>query len=57
MVLKIASFATSLSYGGPGVPGTDDYKRRLLYNAIARAQHRCTVFVQTQDLLNTAPFA
>lgn len=38
----------------PALP--DDYKRRLLYNAITRAEHQCTVFVRAQDLLNAAPF-
>jgi hypothetical protein len=42
---------------GPGVPGSDDYKRRLLYNAISRAEHNCTVFVRTKFLLEQPPFA
>ncbi len=41
----------------PGVRGTAEYQRRLLYNAISRAEQQCTVFVRTQSLLNAAPFA
>ncbi len=41
----------------PGVPGSDDHKRRLLYNAISRAEQNCTVMVRTQQLLNAAPFS
>jgi superfamily I DNA/RNA helicase len=31
---------------GPGVPGSADHQRRLLYNAISRAEHSCTVMVR-----------
>jgi len=41
----------------PGVRGDDDQKRRLLYNAISRAQKSCTVFVRTEELLRAPPFA
>lgn len=41
----------------PGVPGSAEYQRRLLYNAITRAEERCTVFVRIQALLNAPPFA
>ena len=41
----------------PGVPGTPDYLRRLLYNAITRAEHQATVFVRTEALLHAPPFA
>jgi superfamily I DNA/RNA helicase len=40
----------------PGVPGTPDHQRRLLYNAITRAEYQCTVIVRTQALLNGPPF-
>lgn len=39
-----------------GVVGTAEHKRRLLYNAITRAEHQCSVFVRAQELLNAAPF-
>jgi hypothetical protein len=54
---KNRQFRNVVVLWGPGVVGSDDYKRRLLYNAITRAELRCTVFVQTQALLNAAPFA
>jgi hypothetical protein len=41
----------------PGVPGAEEQQRRLLYNAITRAQQSCTVFVRTQNLLDSPPFA
>lgn len=41
---------------GPGVPGDADHQRRLLYNAISRAEQSCTVIVRTQQLLQQAPF-
>ncbi|MFW6039366.1 MAG: ATP-binding domain-containing protein [bacterium] len=41
---------------GPGVPGTADHQRRLLYNAITRAEHSCTVMVRTQQQLQQPPF-
>ncbi len=40
----------------PGVPGNQDQQRRLLYNAITRAQKSCTVFVRTEALLKAPPF-
>lgn len=36
---------------GPGVPGSVDHQRRLLYNAISRAEHSCTVIVRTKHQL------
>lgn len=54
---KNRQFRNVVVLWGPGVIGSDDYKRRLLYNAITRAEQRCTVFVRTQGLLNAAPFA
>lgn len=42
---------------GPGVPGSVDHQRRLLYNAISRAEHNCTVIVRTRRQLQQAPFA
>jgi hypothetical protein len=39
------------------VPNGDDQRRRLLYNAITRARRSCTVLVQAQQLLDSAPFA
>jgi hypothetical protein len=41
----------------PGVPGSPDHKRRLLYNAVTRAEHQCHVFVRTQATLQSVPFA
>lgn len=41
---------------GPGIPGTADHQRRLLYNAVSRAEHNCTVMVRTQQLLQRPPF-
>jgi hypothetical protein len=41
----------------PGVQGSDDHQRRLLYNAITRAEHEATVFVRTEALLRSPPFA
>ena len=40
----------------PGVLGTPDHQRRLLYNAITRAEERCTVFVRTRATMNQPPF-
>jgi superfamily I DNA/RNA helicase len=39
------------------VGGDAEHKRRLLYNAITRARRWCTVILQSQELLKTAPFA
>lgn len=39
-----------------GVVGDADQQRRLLYNAITRARHRCLVLVQTKDSMDSAPF-
>jgi hypothetical protein len=41
---------------GPGAPGSADHQRRLLYNAISRAEHNCTVIVRTQRQLQQGPF-
>jgi hypothetical protein len=38
------------------VGGSDDQKRRLLYNAITRAKRRCLVLVQAKISLSLAPF-
>lgn len=38
------------------VVGSDDQKRRLLYNAVTRARRRCLVLVQAQAALGLAPF-
>jgi hypothetical protein len=40
----------------PGVPGSADYQRRLLYNAISRAEYSCTVMVRTRQQLQQLPF-
>jgi hypothetical protein len=37
--------------------GSAEHQRRLLYNAIIRAQSHCTVIVLGQDRLNAPPFA
>ena len=39
------------------VGGSDDQKRRLLYNAITRAKERCLVLVQAKSSLIQAPFS
>lgn len=39
------------------IGGSDDQKRRLLYNAVTRAKERCLVLVQAQACLRQAPFA
>ncbi|WP_250520794.1 MULTISPECIES: ATP-dependent helicase [unclassified Caballeronia] len=38
------------------VGGSDDQKRRLLYNAVTRARQRCLVLVQAKNSLQAAPF-
>jgi hypothetical protein len=38
------------------IPNDDEQKRRLLYNAITRAQRSCLVLVQAQELLDAPPF-
>lgn len=39
------------------VGGSDDQKRRLLYNAVTRAKARCLVLVQAKAHLSSPPFA
>lgn len=39
------------------IGGSDDQKRRLLYNAVTRAKERCLVLVQAKINLSQAPFA
>lgn len=39
------------------IGGSDDQKRRLLYNAVTRAKERCLVLVQAKGNLSQAPFA
>jgi superfamily I DNA/RNA helicase len=38
------------------VPNDDEQRRRLLYNAITRAQRSCLVLVQAQALADAPPF-
>ncbi|MDP6819364.1 MAG: ATP-binding domain-containing protein [Alphaproteobacteria bacterium] len=38
------------------IPNDDEQKRRLLYNAITRAQRSCLILVQAQELANAPPF-
>jgi DNA helicase IV len=38
------------------VGGDGETKRRLLYNAVTRAQAWCTVIVQSKKLLSAPPF-
>jgi hypothetical protein len=38
------------------VGGDDEHRRRLLYNAVTRAQRWCTIVLQGQEILNNAPF-
>jgi hypothetical protein len=42
---------------GPGVPGSAEHLRRLLYNAISRTEVNCTVMVRTRQQLQQSPFA
>ncbi|KJZ18977.1 ATP-binding domain-containing protein [Loktanella sp. S4079] len=37
--------------------GSDEHKRRLLYNAMTRAKNHCTIIVLGNGRLNLAPFA
>jgi hypothetical protein len=37
--------------------GSDEHKRRLLYNAMTRAKSYCTIIVLGQGRLNSSPFA
>lgn len=39
------------------IGGSDDQKRRLLYNAVTRAKERCLILVQAKANLSQAPFA
>lgn len=39
------------------VGGSDDQKRRLLYNAVTRAKERCVVLVQASAHMSRPPFA
>lgn len=39
------------------VGGSDDQKRRLLYNAVTRAKERCLVLVQAKAMLSKPPFS
>jgi hypothetical protein len=39
------------------ITGSDDQKRRLLYNAVTRARERCLVLVQAKASLGKAPYA
>jgi hypothetical protein len=54
---KNRQFKNVILLWGPGVRGSPEYQRRLLYNAISRAEEQCTVFVRTRALLNAPPFA
>lgn len=54
---KNRQFRNVIVLWGPGVRGSDDLQRRLLYNAISRAEYQCSVFVRTQATLNAPPFA
>ena len=36
--------------------GSDDQKRRLLYNAVTRAKQRCLILVQAKTSLQESPF-
>jgi superfamily I DNA/RNA helicase len=39
------------------ITGSDDQKRRLLYNAITRAKSRCLILVQAKSNMTSAPFS
>ena len=53
---KNRQFRNIIVLWSPGIPGDDNYKRRLLYNAITRAEHQCTIFVRTRATLAASPF-
>lgn len=53
---KNRQFENVVVLWGPGVPGSDEYQRRLIYNAITRAQRQCSVFVRTKPQLAAPPF-
>jgi hypothetical protein len=38
------------------IGGDAEHKRRLLYNALTRAERWCTIVAQNADLLQAAPF-
>lgn len=40
----------------PGVPGSDEWKARLLYNGITRSARSCHVFVRSRQSCNRPPF-
>jgi superfamily I DNA/RNA helicase len=54
---KNRQFRNVVVLWGPGVPPDHAYQRRLLYNAITRAEQTCAVFVRTQQTLHAPPFA
>jgi hypothetical protein len=39
------------------IGGDAEHRRRLLYNAVTRARHWCTVILQGEDIARAAPFA
>ena len=54
---KNREFADVLVLWPHTVGGGADQQRRLLYNAITRAQQRCSVVVFGQGRMQRAPFA
>jgi superfamily I DNA/RNA helicase len=54
---KNRQFRNVVVLWGPGVHGDEAQQRRLLYNAITRAEVGCKVFVRTEQLLKKPPFA
>jgi hypothetical protein len=53
---KNRQFRNVLVLWAPGVRGSPDQQRRLLYNAVSRAEDSCAVFVRTETLLHAPPF-
>lgn len=54
---KNREFANVIVLWPHTVTGTAEHQRRLLYNAITRAQNHCTVIVLGQGRLDAPPFA
>lgn len=54
---KNREFANVIVLWPHTVTGSPEHLRRLLYNAITRAQNHCTVIVLGQNRLNAPPFA
>lgn len=54
---KNREFANVIVLWPHSVTGSAEHLRRLLYNAITRAQRHCSVIVLGRDRLATSPFS